>query len=344
MLVALQLVGVAGVPLNKTLPVPWLAPKLDPLMVTTVPVSPKEGLKFVMFGDGVTVKLTPLLAEVPTVTITLPVVAPLGTLVTMLVSLQLVPTTGMPLKVMELNPFVAPKLDPFIVNDVPTGPDEGVKLVMTGKTLNDTGLLEMPPTVTTTLPDTVPAGTGATMLVVLQLVGVASVPLKLTLLVPCAVPKPVPVIVTGVPTAPERGPMLTMLGVTEKFTPLLATDPTVTTTLPLVAPGGSGATMLVTLQLVGVASVPLKPTVLVPCAAPKPVPVIVTGVPTPPTKGLMLAMLGMTEKLTALLATEPMVTTTLPLVAKEGTGATMLVLLQLVGLVPIPLKVTELPP
>jgi hypothetical protein len=71
---------------------------------------------------------------------------------------------------------------------------------------------------------------------------------------------------------------------------------------------------------------------------------MVIGIPVDPATGLMLAMLGTTEKLTPLLVTAPMVTTTLPLVAQEGTEATMLVLLQLVGLVPIPLKVTELPP
>jgi hypothetical protein len=127
--------------------------------------------------------------------------------------LQLVATTGIVLNVIELNPLVAPKLDPLIVNDVPTGPDEGFRPVMTGKTVNGTKLLlATPPTVTTTLPDTVPAGTGATMLVALQLVGVATVPLKLTVLVPWAGPKPVPVIVTGAPTPPEIGLMLAMLG------------------------------------------------------------------------------------------------------------------------------------
>jgi hypothetical protein len=45
---------------------------------------------------------------------------------------------------------------------------------------------------------------------------------------------------------------------TVKLTPLLATPPTVTTTLPVVAPDGTGATMLVALQLVGVAAVPLN--------------------------------------------------------------------------------------
>ena len=76
------------------------------------------------------------------------------------------------------------------------------------------------------------------MLVALQLVGVAAVPLNLTVLVPCVVPKFVPVIVTDVPTVPEVGDKVVMLGVasTVKLTPLLATPPTVTTTFPVVAP------------------------------------------------------------------------------------------------------------
>jgi hypothetical protein len=53
--------------------------------------------------------------------------------------------------------------------------------------------------------------------------------------------------------------------VTVKLTPLLATPPTVTTTFPLVAPVGTGATMLVAVQFAGVivAAVPLNVTVLV---------------------------------------------------------------------------------
>ena len=76
-----------------------------------------------------------------------------------------------------------------------------------------------------------------------------------------------------------------MLGagvVTVNVTPLLATPPTVTTTFPDVAPLGTGRVMLVALQLVGVPAVPLNFTVLVPCVAPKLVPVIVTEVPTGP--------------------------------------------------------------
>src|SRR5213082_3065612 len=79
---------------------------------------------------------------------------------------------------------------------------------------------------------------------------------------------------------------------TVKLTPLLATPPTVTTTLPVVAPAGTGTTMLVAAQLVGVAAVPLNVTVLVPCVIPKLAPVIVTDMPTNPDVGFRLAMLG----------------------------------------------------
>ncbi len=101
--------------------------------------------------------------------------------------------------------------------------------------------------------------------------------------------------VTEVPTSPCPGSMLIMLGVgtpTVKLTPLLATPPNVTTTLPVVAPAGTVTAMLVALQLVGVAAVPLNVTVLDPWVAPKFVPVIVTEVPTGPDVGLRLLMLG----------------------------------------------------
>ena len=111
-----------------------------------------------------------------------------------------------------------------------------------------------------------PDGTDATICVLLQLVGLAAVPLNVTLLVPCVEPKFVPVMVTDVPTAPDVGDKLVILGVgtTVKLTPLLALPPTVTTTLPVVAPLGTGATIDVKLQLVGVVVVPLNLTVLLP--------------------------------------------------------------------------------
>ena len=105
MLVALQLVGVAAVPLNFTVLVPCVAPKFAPLIVTDVPANPDVGFRLVMFGDGtVTVKLAPLLATPPTVTTTFPVVAPIGTGATMLVAAQLVGVAAMPLNLIVLVP------------------------------------------------------------------------------------------------------------------------------------------------------------------------------------------------------------------------------------------------
>jgi len=66
----------------------------------------------------------------------------------------------------------------------------------------------------------------------------------------------------------------------------------VTTTLPLVAPDGTGTTMLEADQLVGVAVVPLNVTVLVPFVDPKFDPAIVTDVPTGPLAGVSPAMVG----------------------------------------------------
>jgi hypothetical protein len=112
--------------------------------------------------------------------------------------------------------------------------------------------------------------------------------------VPLVAPKFVPTIVTAVATAPLVGERLVRVGgtVTVNETPLLASPPTVTTTLPVVAPAGTGTKMLVADQLVGVAAVPLNVTVLVPLVAPKLVPAIVTAVATGPLVGVRLVMVG----------------------------------------------------
>src|SRR6266403_1346025 len=133
------------------------------------------------------------------------------------------------------------------------------------------------------------------MLEALQLLAVpAETPLNVTLVTPCDAPKFEPAMITEVPTGPDVGFRLTIVGVSVKFTVLLAKPPTVTTTatVPAVPLLGAGTTMLVALQLFGVAATPLNVTVLVPCKAPKFVPVIVTEVPTGPDGGLKEAMLG----------------------------------------------------
>ena len=73
---------------------------------------------------------------------------------------------------------------------------------------------------------------------------------------------------------------------------MLATPPTVTTTLPVVAPAGTGTTMLFADQVVGVAAVPLKVTVLVPLVEPKLLPLMVTAVATGPLDGERLVSVG----------------------------------------------------
>jgi hypothetical protein len=187
-----------------------------------------------------------------------------------------------------------PKFNPLIVIDVPGVPPVCERLVMLGATVKFTPLLSTPLACTTTFPVVVPDGTVAPMLVALQLVALAIVPLNFTYPVPWLVPKFEPLIVTDAPTGPEVGERLVIFGAgtTVKLTPLLDLLETFTTTLPVVAADGTVATILVALQLVALALVPLNVTVLVPCVEPKFVPVIVTEAPTAPEVGDKLDMVG----------------------------------------------------
>jgi hypothetical protein len=138
-----------------------------------------------------------------------------------------------------------------------------------------------------TLPEVAPAGTGVTMLVAAHVVGVASEPLKLTVLLPCGLPKFDPEIVSEFPIAPGLGEMAVILGdgTTVKLMPLLATPLAFTTTFPVVAPAGTTATTLVAIQLLIVALLPLKVRVPLPCVDPKFVPLTVTEAPAAPEVG-----------------------------------------------------------
>ncbi len=123
-------------------------------------------------------------------------------------------------------------------------------------TANEIALLATPPTVTTTFPLVAPAGTGATMLTADHSVGVAGVPLKVMVLVPCVAPKLVPAIVTIDPTAPSVGDRLRIVGVEDAGTvngtsaDIALRSPVVLyacTTKKYVCPGGTGTTAVVTL-------------------------------------------------------------------------------------------------
>src|SRR5205823_13565823 len=71
MLVAVQLEALAVVPLNVTVLLPWVDPKLVPVIVTDAPTVPDVCERFVMLGE--IVKLTPLLSTPLAWTTTLPV-------------------------------------------------------------------------------------------------------------------------------------------------------------------------------------------------------------------------------------------------------------------------------
>lgn len=297
-------------------------------------------------------KLTPLLTAPFTVTFTLPVVAPVGTVTTIWVGLQLVgvAATFWLLNVTNvLVPLLDPKLVPLMVTDDPSAEVLGDKLVIAGRMSKLVDAV-FPPTVTdsTWKPVATPLGTGATICVLLQLLGVAVTSPKVTVLLPWLAPKLLPEIVTEVPTAPEVGDVLMPPELTVKLMPLLAVPFTVTFTFPVLACCGTVTMIFVLLQLVGVAAMlsSLNITRLLPCVVPKLVPVIVTGVPTGPEVGDKLLMVGgpVTVKLTPLLAAPPTVTTTFPVLALAGTAATICVLFQLLGVAAVPLNATVLLP
>jgi hypothetical protein len=135
--------------------------------------------------------------------------------------------------------------------------------------------------ITYTQPVVALAGTGTTIEVSLQLEGVAVTPLNVTLLDPCVAPNVVPVMVTAVPDSPKVGDKLVMVPLmfSVKVTLLLGTPLTVTTTGPVVVPTGTGTVIEVSDHAVGVAVMPLKVTVLLPCVAPKPYPGMVMDCP-----------------------------------------------------------------
>jgi hypothetical protein len=296
------------------------------------------------------VNLTPLLATPLAFTTTLPVVAPVGTAVTIDVAPQLVMVVAtFPLNVTAPLPCVDPRFVPVIVTAVPTGPEVFDRLVIlgAGTTVKVTPLLTTPPTVTTTFPVVAPLGTFTFIVPAAQLATlVAAVPLNVTVLEPWGEPKPVPVIVTEAPTAPDDTESTVMLGgaVRVNVDPLLATPLTVTTTGPLVAPLGTVTPINPAAQLVGVAETPLNVTVLVSCTVPKLFPFTDTAPPIAPEGGCRLVIMGATVKLTALLGVPLTITTTLPVVAPAGTGATMEPDAQLVGVAAPRLNITLLPP
>ena len=144
------------------------------------------------------------------VTVTLPLVAPAGTVVRMAVSEFTVKVAAVPLNFTAVAPV---KAVPVSITAVPTRPLVGFRDVMAGAgevTEKDVALVAVPPgVVTARVPVVAPAGTTVLIDVSELTVKRAVVPLKLTAEVPV---RSVPVSVTAVPTTPLAGVKEAMVG------------------------------------------------------------------------------------------------------------------------------------
>jgi hypothetical protein len=170
-LVAVQQVPhtVAVVPLNLT--VSAVDPKFVPVIVTEFPTTPELDERLVIAGAGTTLNVLPLLSTPLACTITLPVVAPMGTIATILLAPQLVIVVAVvPLNFSVLEPWGEPKLAPVIVTEAPIAPEviERLEILGVGDTVKGLPPLATPLTVTTTLPLVAPVGTTTTILVAAQ--------------------------------------------------------------------------------------------------------------------------------------------------------------------------------
>jgi hypothetical protein len=96
--------AVTVVPLNLSVPVPWVEPKFAPLRVTEAPTAPALGDTLEMLGAASTVNATPLLFTPLAFTTTFPVVAPVGTVTTIDAALQLPMAATVPLKLTDPVP------------------------------------------------------------------------------------------------------------------------------------------------------------------------------------------------------------------------------------------------
>jgi hypothetical protein len=158
---------------------------------------------------AVTVNAIALLATPFTFTTILPLTALTGTVIPMLVALQLVGETGIPPSVTVLNCWDGPKFDPAMVTAEPEEAEFGETEITlgAGATVNRTLLLGPPFANTIKFPVVAPAGTETVMLVGLHSVGVEVFPVNVV--VPptelSEAPKLVPFIVTVPPIAAIPG-------------------------------------------------------------------------------------------------------------------------------------------
>jgi hypothetical protein len=142
LVVVVGFVMVATVLPNFTVLLAGVVLKFKPVIVTDAPTAPLLGLKLVI--EGATVKLVELVPVCPATVIEIgPVVAPDGTVVTILVEVLDVGVAAVPLNFTILLVAVVPsKFVPVMVTDVFVAPEAGLKLVTEGDTVK---LVELVP-------------------------------------------------------------------------------------------------------------------------------------------------------------------------------------------------------
>jgi hypothetical protein len=294
--VAELITKLARTPPNRTAVAPV---KAVPVIVTDVPVRPLVGENEEIVGAGtVTVKFVALVAVPPgAVTVIFPVVAPVGTFVSIRVP-WVFTVNGTALTPLNRTAVAPANPLPLIRTEVPTGPLFGENEEIVGAaavvvTVKFVALIAVPLAVFTVIgPVVAPVGTLATICVAVFDVIVAITPLNFTQVAPVRL---VPLIVTEVPTDPLDGENEEIVGaadvvVTVKFVALVAVPLAVFTVIgPVVAPVGTSVPICVAVFDVIVAITPLNLTQFAPVRL---VPLIVTEVPTSPLDGENELMVG----------------------------------------------------
>lgn len=225
-------------------------------------------------------------------------VAPTGTVVVILETVEAETTAVVLLNFTTLLAGVGLKFCPLIKTVAPTAPLSGVNPVIAGddSTLKLVPLvIVIPLTVIEIGPDVAPAGTVAVIVVAVEAVTVAEIPLKETVLLAGVVLKLVPVITMDAPTAPVPGlnPVNVGVAATLKLLLLNTVIPfSASDIFPEVAPTGTVVVMLVEVEAVTMALTPLNVKILLAGVVLKLAPVMVMVAPTAPLAGLKLVMAG----------------------------------------------------
>ncbi len=293
--------------------------KFVPVMTTEVPTGPLVGVKNVIVGAGIAVKVAALVAVPPAVvTVIEPVTAPVGTVAVIWVAESITKVVAaVPPNFTDVAPV---KFVPVMTTNVPGPPVVGVKLVIVGAgTTVKTAPVAVPPGFVTAMGPVV-ALAGTTVVIVVFVEGVKKAdaePLNVTAVAPR---KFVPVIVTVVPIPPLVGVKEVIVGGSEKLVALVAVIPAAVTAIgPEVAPAGTVVVMVVEEFVPITAGVPLKVTLVAPERFS---PVIVTAVPTAPPAGENDVIVGPTVNVAALVPVpDALVAAIEPVSAPEGTVA-----------------------